>query len=96
MNAQAYGIGEALKQLAIEQYTANEIVRVVESHGVEDAVDLVAGGHIDLLFSEEDAEYFNADYEAAKQAGVDVSAVEWYTKEDMIRVRDTSSVSAIT
>lgn len=47
-----------------------------------DFVDFVSGGRVYLAFSERELAGWKADFEAAKAAGVDVSAAEWFSKEE--------------
>ena len=47
-----------------------------------DFVDFVSAGRLYLAFSEKELAGWKADFDAAKAAGVDVSAVQWYTKEE--------------
>ncbi|KAL1701787.1 FAD dependent oxidoreductase [Schizophyllum commune] len=78
-----YGTEQTLKSYALENYTATEIVKVIHEHGLEEAVDLVEGGHISLLITEKEVEVAKAEIAAAKKAGQDLSAVTWIDAEEM-------------
>ncbi|TFK48505.1 FAD dependent oxidoreductase [Heliocybe sulcata] len=82
--AELYGEHEALSSLAIEHHTSNGIVNIVKSAGLELAVDLVEGGHVDVFFDEESEIEARADYKAAHDAGADLQDVQWMDKEDML------------
>lgn len=79
----AHGTDEAIRSLALEQYTVAEIVKILEEKDVAEAVDLVAGGHTTMLFTDAELEQAKRDFEAAKNAGVDLSDVEWISREEM-------------
>ncbi|KZT21021.1 FAD dependent oxidoreductase [Neolentinus lepideus HHB14362 ss-1] len=79
--SELYGEQEALKSLAIEHHTAEGILGSLKSAGLERAVDLVEGGHINIFFTEQSELDAKADYEAAKAAGADLRGVEWMEKE---------------
>ncbi|KAL1719334.1 FAD dependent oxidoreductase [Schizophyllum commune] len=78
-----YGTEQTLKSYALENYTATEIVKVIHEHRLEEAVDLVEGGHISLLITEKEVEVAKAEIAAAKNAGQDLSAVTWIDAEEM-------------
>ncbi|RPD57281.1 FAD dependent oxidoreductase [Lentinus tigrinus ALCF2SS1-6] len=80
----AHGTEDAVRAIALEQYVASSIVDLLHSTGQADAVDLVAGGRVYLLVSEDQEARAKADYEAAKAAGVDVSAVRFLGKEEVL------------
>lgn len=62
------------------------MLEIIQTSGLSDAVDLVEGGHFDLLFSEVEVEDMVADFEAAKVADIDVSAVRFHSKDEMKKV----------
>ncbi|TFK48504.1 FAD dependent oxidoreductase [Heliocybe sulcata] len=78
-----YGQEEAVKSMAIENHTINRIIDLIRADGVEDEVDLVVGGHISLVLTNEEMANAKADYEAAKAAGLDLSQVKWIDKDEM-------------
>ncbi|OBZ73683.1 hypothetical protein A0H81_06486, partial [Grifola frondosa] len=80
--AAAHGTDEALRALAVEHHTADEILRILHELGQERSVDLVAGGHVDLMFTEAEVIRMKGDYEAAKAAGVNVSDAQWLKKDE--------------
>ena len=81
------GIDEAIRAMVLEEYTTDEIVKRLKDHGKVDAVDLVSDGRMILAFTEEEHSRLKGDYEAAKAAGVNVSAVRFFSKEEMQEVR---------
>jgi hypothetical protein len=78
-----FGIEQAKRSLAIEDYTASEITKLLEIEKLVHTVDLVSAGRTTLLFSQENVEDANADFSAANDAGVDLGGVDWISKEDM-------------
>ena len=66
-----------------QQYTVAEVLKVVREHGRETDVDLVSGGLTEIAFSEQELEEAKADYAAAQAAGIDVSRVQWMSKEEI-------------
>ena len=67
----------------------HEVVGFLKSTGKEAEVDLVAGGNTTMWMSDEEAAQGNADYEAAKAAGVDLTGVHLLTKDEMLKVSIT-------
>ena len=78
-----YGTEETIKSLNLERYTATEIVKLIKKHNLEEAVDLVNGGHYTLLFTDEEISKVRDDYDAAKEAGMNLEDIEWYTAKEM-------------
>ncbi|KAK7050022.1 hypothetical protein VNI00_005454 [Paramarasmius palmivorus] len=87
-NQAAYGVTEAIKAFLIENRTTAEMIRVVEEHDLFDVVDLVKGGHITLFESTLDPKLGEtlADWTAAKEAGIELSDVEWPSKEEVNKI----------
>lgn len=83
---EAYGVEQGLRSLAIENYTVSSLLDIIKSHHLEEAVDLTPWGHIDLLLTDMEVQNARADFETAEAAGVDVSSVEWISKETMNEV----------
>ena len=81
------GPTEAKKQYYLEQHTAKSIVSIADANNWTEEVDLVNGGHIQLLVTNEEVEEARADYEAAADSGLDVDAVTRVTEEEMYAVR---------
>ncbi|KAI0640665.1 FAD dependent oxidoreductase [Trametes meyenii] len=79
--AERFGTDDAKRALALEARTVAEILQIVKDAGKEAALDLVAGGRTHLLFTEPEIAEAGRDFEAAKEAGVDLDAVEFLTKE---------------
>ena len=82
-----YGKDEAVRQCALESHTTNDVVEFVRTHQLEEIVDLVEGGHVELFFTPSEEEGAKGDYDEALKSGkVDVSGTQWYTKEEMLKV----------
>jgi hypothetical protein len=54
-------------------------VKIIQTENLD--VDLVAGGHVAMFVTEKEVETAQADYAAAKAAGVNLDGVEWLSKE---------------
>ena len=80
---EAYGLEQAVRSLAIENYTVSSLLNIIKSENLMEEVDLTPWGHIDLLLTDMEIRTAHADLETAKAAGVDVSSVEWLSKETM-------------
>lgn len=78
---------EAVKHIVQEQRSVELVLRLIEDNGWIDDVDHVAGGNIHLISSEEERKVIGEQLEAAKQAGIDVTAFQWLTEEDCQKVR---------
>ena len=78
---------DAVKQVLLERHCAESIVDFIRVNGLESTVDLVSRGRIDLFFTDEDAKRAKEDLDQAKEAGVDISKIEWIEKADMKEVR---------
>ncbi|KAL1738511.1 FAD dependent oxidoreductase, partial [Schizophyllum fasciatum] len=85
-----YGTEQTLKNYALENYTASEILKVIHTHGLEQAVDLVEGGHITLHLTESERESARADFAAAEKAGQDISGVTWIPREELEKTHGVS------
>jgi hypothetical protein len=84
-----HGIEQAIRTYALEDHTVSSIKKLLDAEKLTDAVDLVSGGRITLLFSKLNFSDTRADFDAAKDAGVDVGDVEWINREDMLKVSDS-------
>lgn len=84
--SKVFGQEDAIRSLELERYTSTEIRKIVEETGRIGDVDLVSDGRVILLFSKEEEENTRSEFEAAKAAGIDVSEVEWFTKEETTKV----------
>ena len=69
----------------------SEVKKLLEEAGQLDFVDFVPGGRLALIFTEAELASAKADFAAAKEAGVDVSNVKWFTKEETQEVLDFNS-----
>ncbi|KAG1897088.1 FAD dependent oxidoreductase-domain-containing protein [Suillus fuscotomentosus] len=74
---------EAIKSYKFEQHTASLLVKIIEENGWASDVDLVEGGHINLLFTEKEAENAHKDFDTASQAQLNLDGVEWLSKEEL-------------
>ncbi|KAI5119667.1 hypothetical protein M0805_007758 [Coniferiporia weirii] len=87
------GLAEALKHYALEQHTSHSILQIIRENGLEDAVDLVSGGHIDILITDQEVEDGHADFELAKNSGVNLDNVKWFSKEELADAYGSSHVA---
>ncbi|KAF7370157.1 FAD dependent oxidoreductase [Mycena sanguinolenta] len=78
-----FGRVSTLRHYAIEHYSASEMVRIAREAGWADAVDLVEGGHIDVMLTQEQLAELTADFAAAVEAGKNVNDVSWLSREEM-------------
>ncbi|KAH0836901.1 FAD dependent oxidoreductase-domain-containing protein [Lanmaoa asiatica] len=81
--AAEYGPEEAKRSYALEAHTASSLVRFIQDHGWTHDVDLVHGGHIDLLFSDQEVEEARRDRKAAEDAGWSLDGVVTLSKEEV-------------
>ena len=87
----AWGISEAVKAVHIEEHVTDTIASLVKSAGIENEVDLVESVRTVLFFTQEEEVKAYDEYEAAKAAGVNVSAVEWLSESEVEKVRQQFS-----
>lgn len=78
-----YGPEEAKRSYALEAHTSSSLVRLIQDHGWADDVDLVHGGHIDLLFTDQEVEEAQRDREAAADAGWPLDGVVDLTRDEV-------------
>jgi glycine/D-amino acid oxidase-like deaminating enzyme len=81
-----YGTEQAVRSFELENHTASEIVKLISDEGWTDAVDLVENGHTTLLFTSSELAGVEADFNAAKAAGMNLAEVNWLSKEEAHRV----------
>lgn len=82
-----YGGKEAAKSPALERYTVSSIVKLIKDNGWESDVDLVAGGHLHLIFTESELRDTELDLQAAEKAGVPgIEAIELLDAEVVKKV----------
>ncbi|KAL4065747.1 FAD dependent oxidoreductase [Scleroderma yunnanense] len=84
-----YGVDEAIRSSAVEAYTTSSLIDIIERHGWTEDVDLVNGGHICLLSTQDQMKVLETDFERAKSVGVDVAGVQWFTEEEVHRTFGT-------
>ena len=90
-----WGIFDAIKSVRIEEHVVDAITSLVKNAGLESEVDLVEGVRTNLFFTAEEKAKAQGECEAAKAAGVDVSAVEWLSERKVEAVRQiTASLSS--
>ncbi|CAL1713984.1 unnamed protein product [Somion occarium] len=77
-----HGKEEALRSYNIEEYVVKEVTKLLEENSKGDDVDLVAGGRLILFFSKEELLEAKSDFLAAKEIGLDLSGIQWFTKEE--------------
>ena len=68
-------------------------MRLIRDHGWTDDVDLVQGGRIDLLFTDQEVEEAQRDREAASRAGWPLDGVVTLAKDEVEAVRARSSIA---
>ncbi|KAG2072464.1 FAD dependent oxidoreductase [Suillus decipiens] len=74
---------EAIKSYELEKHTASLLVKIIEGNGWASDIDLVEGGHINLLFTEEEEKDAHKDFDTARQAQLNLDGVEWLSKEEL-------------
>ncbi|KAJ6592222.1 FAD dependent oxidoreductase-domain-containing protein [Mycena vulgaris] len=72
----------ALRHYEMENYTATEMTRIARTAGWADAVELVEGGHMDVMLTEARLAHLRADFDAAVAAGKTVNST-WLNREEM-------------
>jgi hypothetical protein len=77
---------EAIKSYKLEQHTASLLVKIIEENGWASDLDLVEGGHINLLFTEKEAKNAHKDFDMARQAQLDLDGVEWLSQKEVEEV----------
>lgn len=77
---------EVIKSYKLEQHTASLLVRIIEENGWASDIDLVEGGHINLLFTEKEAKNAHKDFDMARQAQLNLDGVEWLSQEEVEEV----------
>jgi hypothetical protein len=82
-----WGIFDAIKSVRIEEHVVDAITSLVKSAGLENEVDLVEGVRTNLFFTDEEEAEARDEYEIAKAAGIDVSAVKWLSQSKVEEVR---------
>lgn len=78
-----YGTDDAIREVALQQHNVSELLKVIRDNGKNTDLDVVAGGHLELFFTEKELEDAKADFLAAQAAGVDIQYVEWLSKEEV-------------
>ncbi|KIJ65352.1 hypothetical protein HYDPIDRAFT_174844 [Hydnomerulius pinastri MD-312] len=78
-----FGPEEAKRSYALEAHTASSLVRIIEENRWTEDVDLVNGGHIDLLFTDDEVNEANRDLDAARKEGLSLEGVTWLEKEEV-------------
>jgi hypothetical protein len=84
-----WGLEDAKRQLLLEHYTVSEIVKILKDNDLEEEVDLVPGGHVSLLFTKDELHSAKHDFESAKEAGIDLSEIEWLDEDEILNVSYT-------
>ncbi|KII83380.1 hypothetical protein PLICRDRAFT_47270 [Plicaturopsis crispa FD-325 SS-3] len=75
----------AVKAVAIEEYTVSSLLDIIAKHDLAGYVDLVQGGRITLLVSDEEFADAKRDFDAASSAGVDLSQIAWLTADEVAK-----------
>ncbi|KAI0262357.1 FAD dependent oxidoreductase [Gloeopeniophorella convolvens] len=84
-NTVAWGIEDAMRAVRIEDHVVDAITSLVKDNGLQEEVDLVEGVRTNLFFTKEEETGSRREYEAAKAAGIDVSAAEWLLEGEVQR-----------
>jgi hypothetical protein len=79
----ALGSEEAKKGILLEHYTVDALLKIIRENGLEDQVDLVSGGHLSLYETRLLERVARRDYFGSRDAGVNVSAIEWLNVDDV-------------
>ena len=86
-NSQTWGVDEAIRAVDIERHVFSEIGNIIHEHDLAKTVDFNPSGRVTLFYSQDIEDQAKLDYDGAVAAGVDVSADEWFTKEEVKKVR---------
>lgn len=78
-----FGREGAIRGLELEDYTIEQITKILKENNKFEAVDFVQGGRVILLYTKEQQDNMRAEFEAAKAAGVNVSRVQWLSKAEV-------------
>ncbi|KAF9462560.1 FAD dependent oxidoreductase [Collybia nuda] len=78
-----HGSDEARRIYALENYTVAELVNLIQTEKLNDAVDFVSGGHVAVYVGEVEVKKAKSDSSAARTAGMDLNEVEWLDKDIM-------------
>ncbi|KAF9263804.1 FAD dependent oxidoreductase [Marasmius fiardii PR-910] len=76
---ESHGTSETVKTFDFEWRCAGNIIDFIQASGIESDIDFVQGGHMMLLFTEEEEKVVKVDYDAAAKAGMKLEdlGVEW-------------------
>lgn len=86
--ASLYNAEETKRCFMIEQHTVSALLSIIGRNGWEQYIDLVDGGHNELLFSKKHEETARRDSEASLKAGTRKEEdVQWFDREEVKRVR---------
>ncbi|KAJ6614137.1 FAD dependent oxidoreductase-domain-containing protein [Mycena sp. CBHHK59/15] len=77
-----FGSEQAIRYYNLEHYTATEMDKIARTQGWVETVDLVEGGHMDVMLTDARVKEVRADFDAAVAAGKQVN-VTWLSKEEM-------------
>ncbi|KAJ6463673.1 FAD dependent oxidoreductase [Mycena vitilis] len=77
-----YGTVQAVRCVEFEDYTASETIKIIREENWTDTIDFVENGHTTLFFTPEELAAAEADFEAAKAAGMRFPDVRWLTEEE--------------
>ncbi|KAI0750588.1 FAD dependent oxidoreductase [Irpex lacteus] len=80
--AKSFGTSGARRALELERYTSAEVTKILKKSGKAKDVDFISSGRVIFLFTEEEEAFTHAEFNAAKASGLDMSGVEWFTKEE--------------
>ncbi|KAG2029914.1 hypothetical protein BDR03DRAFT_825229, partial [Suillus americanus] len=72
---------EAIKSYELQQHTASLLVKIIEEKDWASDIDLIEGGHINILFTDKEERDAHKDCYMARQARLDLDGIEWLPKE---------------
>lgn len=72
----------------------DEVKKLLDQNDKLDFVDFVPGGRLSLAFTERELLSAKTDYTAAKEAGVDLGNITWFSKEETQEVCHPYSFSS--
>lgn len=83
---QKHSLPEALRANELEETSVRETLALIKAQDWTDAIDLVEGSNVHLFSTDEEKIKLMSEIEAAEEAGVDSSDVEWISAETACQV----------
>jgi hypothetical protein len=82
----AWGIFDAIRAVHFEDHVVDAIGSLVKDTGAKVGVDMVEESHPTLFFTEDEEAEARYEYVVAKAAGINVSAAEWLSEDEVEKV----------